>query len=610
MCGISGVIKIAPKQISDEEIQGFTRVLHHRGPDNTGIYRGDGIALMHNRLSLLDLSSSGDQPFRDDSHVLVYNGEIYNWRIIRKELEEKGVVFTSSSDTEVLFFALKVWGVSQTLPKLKGMFAFAWYDLSENTCTLVRDRLGIKPLFYRMVDGEFSFGSEIKALSAGMGMDDLNFQFLAQAYYGVYETQPHISPFRTIEQLQPGHFLVINVSNCTISDQQKWFGLEEWVDEALYRRLNQSNWKDISEEFSSLFEDSVSSMAVSDAPMGAFVSGGIDSSVIATAASKFSSLQLFTANVVGKFSEFKDAQLLADSLGVPLEAYNYLPENFQRDLSACTWHYDAPISLFTNSLAFSGVAKLARERGVKAVLTGEGSDEIFLGYPKLLTRRYESVVTAPIRGLSNLYKKIPGLGEFAGLNKMDLQKTVLQKHLNGYREDYKDSLVMERFGFLAGDTEAIRCAGIMVNQLHRHLHSLLWRNDRMGMMHSIESRFPFLDEDLVKFALNLPHRFKIGRTHRFYNWKHPFMLDKAVVRRYAEETLPRQLVYKKKFGFGVTAHVSDKNPYDFEFFRGGFWQRACGMDDAHLRFALKQSPTKLINKLASVEVWGKQFVKY
>ncbi len=130
----------------------------------------------------------------------------------------------------------------------------------------------------------------------------------------------------------------------------------------------------------------------------------------------------------------------------------------------------------------------------------------------------------------------------------------------------------------------------------------------MGMMYSIESRFPFLDEDLVKFALNLPHRYKIGRTNKFYNWKHPFLLDKAIVRNYADKTLPKELVYKKKFGFGVTAHVSDTLPYDFEFFKDGFWQRVCGMDHQRLEFALKKTPRKLLNKIAAVEIWGKQFV--
>jgi asparagine synthase (glutamine-hydrolysing) len=611
MCGISGIIKTAPNLNSSNEINECIGSLRHRGPDHTGIYQSEHVALMHNRLSLLDLSSLGNQPVEDEQHVLIYNGEIYNWKSLRKELDLKNYIFKSQTDTEVLFYAIKEWGLKNTLTRLKGMFAFAWYDKFENTCTLVRDRFGIKPLFYKVTQGEFRFASEIKALAGGMGMNDLNYQFLAQAYYGVYETQPHISPFRDIHQLEPGHFITVNVNTCLFTDT-KWFGLEEWVDEKQYKNLDSKNWNDISAQFEDLFESSVNSMAVSDAPMGAFVSGGIDSSVIALAVSKTSSLQLFTANVVGKFSEFKYAEMLAQTLGVSLHSYDYLPDNFHRDLPNCTWHYDAPLTLFTNSVAFSGVSKLANEAGVKAVLTGEGADELFLGYPQLLSRRYERILSAPINGLRWAYGLIPGLSKFVNFSNEDLQKIVLQKHLNGFREEYKDSLVKERFYFLSSNKEALRCALLTSNQIHRHLHSLLWRNDRMGMMYSIESRFPFLDEDLVKFALNLPYRFKIAKTHKLYNLKHPFLIDKAVVRKYATNCLPKDLVYKKKFGFGVTAHLADSSPspFNFEFFQGGFWQHACQMSDKELAFALRNSPTKLINKLASVEVWGRQFVKF
>ncbi len=608
MCGISGIIK-QNNSITISEIDALASIQHHRGPDNTGIWKEDGVAFIHNRLSLLDLSESGNQPFCDEKYVLVFNGEIYNWKNLRKDLESNGLSFRSNSDTEVLFFAIKHWGLQATLPKLKGMFAFAWYDIEHQRVTLVRDRLGIKPLFYEQLHGEFWFASEVKALVKGKGMDELNMQFVAQSYYGVYETQPHSSPFKSIHQLEPGCLLEVNTQTLGVKEQ-RWFGLEEWVDEEYYRLLDSKSKEEVEELFSTLFKSSVASMAVSDAPMGAFISGGIDSSVIASTAREFADLQLFTANVIGKFSEYESAKLLAKSLGVSLHSYDYQAKYFSRDVARCTWHYDGPIALFTNSVAFSGVAKLASEMGVKAVLTGEGSDELFLGYPKLLTRRYERIVSAPLRLLQTLYGKVPGLGEFVGLNSVDLQKQVLQGHLNGYREEYRDSVVMKRFEFLGKDSEDYRCAGITVNQIHRHLHSLLWRNDRMGMMYSIESRFPFLDEDLVKFAINLPHRYKIGRTNKFYNWKHPFLLDKAIVRNYADKTLPKELVYKKKFGFGVTAHVSDTLPYDFEFFKDGFWQRVCGMDHQHLEFALKKTPRKLLNKIAAVEIWGKQFVNF
>ena len=606
MCGISGIVS-KNREILASEIDWLSNVQSHRGPDYTGVYHESNIAFVHNRLSLLDLTENGNQPYRDEKHVLIYNGEIYNWRALRGELEVQGIKFNSNCDTEVLFKGIVFWGIHRTLSKLKGMFAFAWYDINERKCFLVRDRFGIKPLFYEKLTNKFSFASELKALSRGKGMSDLNMQFVAQSYYGVYETQPHSSPFQSIHQLEPGTILTLN-SETLDFEVSTWFSFAEWVDEHQYCELDNMKSEDVQANFESLFMSSVESMSMADAPMGAFVSGGIDSSVIAHAQKQFGELKLFTANVRGKFSEFRYAKLLADSLGLDLNSYDYLPENFSRDIDLCTWHYDGPISLFTNSVAFSGVAKLAREHGIKAVLTGEGADELFLGYPKLLTRKYEKLIRAPFSSVERMYSLVPGLSDFVGLNRTDFQKEILQKHMNGFREDHKNSIVMQQYHFLKHNSEAYRCAEITVNQMHRHLVSLLWRNDRMGMMHSIESRFPFLDEDLVKFAMNLPHRYKIGKTKKFYNWKHPFQIDKAIVRRYAEKKLPKELVYKKKFGFGVTAHVSDSLPYDVEFFKGGFWQSACDMSNERLAFAVQNTPKKLLNKIASVEIWGKQFV--
>jgi asparagine synthase (glutamine-hydrolysing) len=144
--------------------------------------------------------------------------------------------------------------------------------------------------------------------------------------------------------------------------------------------------------------------------------------------------------------------------------------------------------------------------------------------------------------------------------------------------------------------------------LHRHLHSLLWRNDRMGMMYSIESRFPFLDEDVLKFGVNLPAKFKIGRTNSIYNWKHPFMMDKAVARNYGSQILPKELAHKKKFGFGVQAHANAELKVDKAFFQNGFWQNACGMNQAALDLMFQECSPKLIAKLSSVEIWGSLFV--
>ena len=607
MCGIAGIVTKANLTVDQHQLKSISDVMQHRGPDSQGFFTHQNVGLAHNRLSLLDLSSNGNQPFKNETHALIFNGEIYNWKELRCELEYGGAKFTTNSDTEVLFVALQIWGLEYTLKQLKGMFAFAWYNIQENQLFLVRDRLGIKPLFYAFIEGQFSFASEIKALCKDLGMFDLNMHYLAQAYYGVYETQRHISPFKQIKQLEPGHILTINTQTLDINDTQ-WFGIEEWADENEYNRRQNLSSNDIREEFTELFKKSVKSMSIADAPMGTFVSGGLDSSIVAATSKEYAELELFTANVTGKFSEFEAATKLANHLNTPLNEYKYLPEYFIRDIVDTTYHYDTPITLFTNSVAFSGVAKLAREKQVKAVLTGEGADELLLGYPQNLTHKLDNLIEAPYNLINAIYKKIPGLSSYLKINAIDMQKEVVQQHLNGYKERAADQNAMAAFHFLSKQKENYRCQQVSINMLHRHLHSLLWRNDRMGMMYSIESRFPFLDEDVLKFGVNLPAKFKIGRTNSIYNWKHPFMMDKAVARNYGSQILPKELAHKKKFGFGVQAHANAELKVDKAFFQNGFWQNACGMNQAALDLMFKECSPKLIAKLSSVEIWGSLFV--
>jgi len=298
MCGISGLVKSTNQQVDLSHLKIISDEMQHRGPDSQGFWHEGNIGLSHNRLSLLDLSESANQPYQDPRFKLVFNGEIYNWKSLKSELETLGIVFKTTSDTEVLFHGLIVWGIESTLLKLKGMFAFAWFDTQSKELVLARDRVGIKPLFYGIINGEFQFASEVKALCIGLGMDDLNMHYLAQAYYGVYETQRHISPFKQIHQLEPGHLLRLNTTTLSFEIKQ-WFSLADWSDEQAFNRRNKLTSDDIRDEFGQLFSSSVESMSIADAPMGAFVSGGLDSSIVAATSKKYADLSLFTAHVVG-----------------------------------------------------------------------------------------------------------------------------------------------------------------------------------------------------------------------------------------------------------------------------------------------------------------------
>jgi asparagine synthase (glutamine-hydrolysing) len=609
MCGISGIIR---RNSNFEEIhtivQEMANALSHRGPDYLGVWNNDEIGFGHNRLSLLDLSENANQPFKNERYILVFNGEIYNYNELKANyFKAEEIKFRTTSDTEVLFNMLIKYGIDETLPKLKGMFAFSFYDLIKKKLFIVRDRFGIKPIFYTNKNNSFAFASEYKAIYNLFEDAKPEKALLIHSFSGVYETQRHLSPIEDVYQLEPGNYLEINAETLSISEK-KWFSLNEYIVEADFNRRMRSSPMEINLEFDNLFQNSISSMCISDAPMGVFVSGGVDSSLVAAVSNNFSKLDLLTANVKGKFSELNAAQNLANYLGLNLHKVDFGNEDYSNLIVDCTWSYEAPIVLFVNSLPFSKVSKLAREMQIKAVLTGENSDELFLGYPRLLTKRYDNFLLFPYNILNKIYKKIPQLSKYLALDSQRFTHDILNNHITGYREkSYLNEYEMG-FKFLEGNDEEYRCALLTGNLMNRHLHSLLWRNDRIGMMHSIESRFPFLDENLVKFGINLPAKYKIGKSMRMGNWKHPFLIDKAIVRNNSSKYLPNELFRRNKQGFPVDSHDGKTIIVNDSFFINGFWQNEWKLTNKNFSELLAEMDPKLKIKLSSVEIWGKLFV--
>jgi asparagine synthase (glutamine-hydrolysing) len=609
MCGIAGIITLPQKGIKiEEKLNAMANLISHRGPDNKSIWYDGHIGFAHTRLSLLDLSSNANQPFYNSNYVLVYNGEIYNYSELRIYLIEKfKLTFKTNSDTEVLFQLLIHVSLEKSLLMLKGMFAFSFFDKANRKLYVVRDRFGIKPLFYSISNNEFLFASEYKAISFTNDGYSTAKHFLIQALSGVYETQRHISPLEGISQLEPGYFLTIDTNTLALK-KQKWFILSQLVNETQFNKRQKSKFDEIVEEFDVLFRNSVKSMCMADAPMGVFVSGGIDSSLCASVSREFADLKLFSANVVGKYSEISAANELANFLNVKLEQADYNKEDYARLIVDCTWNYEAPILLFVNSLPFSSVAKIAREQNIKAVLTGENSDELFLGYPRLLTKRYDNLLLLPYNIFDAFYKKIPTLSKYLEFGKVDIDSEILTNHSTGYEEKGLANEFKRSIEFLRSDPEEYRCSELTAFFMTRHLHSLLWRNDRIGMMHSIESRFPFLDEDLVEFGINLPAKFKIAYSNRIGNWKHPFLVDKAVVRKASQKYLPKSLYQRNKKGFPVDSHDGKTITVGNGFFINGFWQTEWKISDTNMMALLDEIDPKVKIKLSSVEIWGRLFV--
>lgn len=600
MCGFAGVIQ--KEALPEDVLKAIAVTILHRGPDHTGYFRDERASFVHNRLSLVDLSENGHQPFVDDEHVLVFNGEIYNHARLR-ESHLPGGVFRSSSDTETLFHLLKRHGVEETCRLINGMFAFAWYERVSGEISIVRDRIGIKPLFYLSGSGRFVFSSELKGITSHFPVS-LDKPVVMSAALGELENTRTHTAFESVRQLEPGHILRYRPSDGHVRCI-RYFGIADLVDRDYHRELAGMPLPDLVDRFGELMRASVESMLMSDVGMGAFVSGGIDSSLIASIASRYQPIRMFTANIMGKYSELPFSRMLAASIGQELHVSDFKPEDLVERIVRTTWHYESPIVVHLNAIPFQGVAWLARHNSTKAVLTGEGSDELFLGYPRLLTRRWDSLIKLPYDLTTKVYKRIPGLTRYLNLEKTNHGGDLLRMPLGFMGESMSDEYE-QAFSFV-GDRKKRADHIQTLNMMSRGLHSLLWRNDRMGMMHSIESRFPFLDEELMRFAVNLPLHAKIGRTSRFHNYKHPFLVDKYIVRKAAEKHLPDELNRREKKGFPLFGFANMKVAKGY--FKGGFLQEFHRLTDRGVDLMESVTDPYLVNKMACVEIWGRLFAR-
>lgn len=602
MCGIAGVLLNSPDRVSEELLTRMGMAQSHRGPDSFAVYSKDRFGVAHNRLSILDLSPAGNQPFKDGSSVLVYNGEIYNYLSLKRDLAQEGVEVSGTSDTAVLFACLVHWGVPKTLQMIRGMFAFAFYDADKETVYLCRDRLGIKPLFWLYDAAGLYWASEVKSLAAGVTIKVDSIQTLF-SLASIGEKLNETTVFEHVRHVPPGHFLCFQAGGAS-PQLTSYYDILEDIDEAYYRELDKMSKPVLLDCFQKILSDSVQGMLMSDAPMGIFVSGGIDSSLIASIATNYdNNLSLFTANVTGQYTEFPDAQLLASHLKKQLYDAKFEPEMLLSHWAMATYHYETPIVIHTNAVPFSRVAALAHSKGVKAVLTGEGADELFLGYPTLLTRRLNGIAKMPVELLKSAYEVVPGLREYLFPNEKQTISGFMDLLVQGFDRQRLREKGYEAYSFLS--KKLIEDQYLSIQMIREGLIALLFRNDRMGMLASIESRFPFLDESMIRFAINLPMKWKIAHTSRFHNYKHPFLMDKAVVRWTAEYLLPPQLAYKKKNGFPMYGYKHVRvSP---GFFRDGYVAQLVGLTDEKEAYMLRTQPPYYVAKLAAVEIFGRLF---
>ena len=560
MCGICG-IALKEGVVSEDRLRAMTDVLRHRGPDDSGSFVHQNVGFGHRRLSIIDVEG-GHQPMsnEDDSIWIAYNGETYNHAEIRRGLIDTGHQYRTRSDTETVLHLYEEKGL-ESVVELRGMFAYSLWDSTNRRLTLVRDRLGIKPLYYHFESGNLIWGSEIKAiLASGYVTPRLRMQslpdYLANRYTSGDETL-----FEGIKRLLPGHIMVWQAGKIKI---------HPYWDLQLSNPNESVTEDDLIDEFRSLFDQAVKLRLMSDVPLGMFLSGGIDSSAIAGVMSKMVDEPIKTFSVAFQEKEANElhyAKLASRMYGTDHHEVIVTPEAFFGELPRLIWQEDEPIA-FPSSIPLYFVSELASKH-VKVVLTGEGSDELLAGYAKykktLLNLRLGGLYSGALPSLiRHNVREIIDRMEPHTLLRRKLIRTFL------YLEPEIESIYFDNFSVFSRKAiqdllipQTLETLNIIdpyqINQdyfnrngacdllnrilytdIKTYLHELLMKQDQMSMAASIESRVPFLDHKLVEFVAKLPVDLKLR------GWTTKYILRKSM-----EGILPREILHRKKIGFPV-----------------------------------------------------------
>ncbi len=552
MCGITGIIDYSNNLNNKENILKMNKSIIHRGPDQQGTYIDKNVALGHVRLSIIDLSEKGKQPMSDNTGQIqiVFNGEIYNFQEIKKNLSE--FEFKSRTDTEVIIYGYKKWGLENTLSKFNGMFSFCLWDNVKKEAYLVRDRFGKKPLYYTIYKGSVIFASEIKAILAldfiKRGVDRESLYY----YLSFLSTPAPKTLFEGIYKVPAGHYLKINKSKVELV---KYFDINKDFNIDYSLKPNQVLLDKVEKQL----KESVSLRQMSDVPQGVYLSGGVDSSLLVALNSKIKKDPINTFSITFN-DKGLDEEKYSDIVAKQYQT-NHHKELLDEDkmysaLDKIIYYEDEPIADPVN-LPLYYLAKMTRNNGVIVTHVGEGADELFCGYKyyQILYNNYNyfkllSKTKAIVNPLLPLLPKSRNRERFAvnyfinsqisSRNVMafyDSEKYFLNYDTKNYSSEKKlaeyakyKSTKVEEFFFDLRSTE-----------LQLRLPELLFmRLDKFTMANSLESRAPFMDYNLVKLAYSIP-----VTTHMYNNQ------PKYLLKKISEKYLPKDLIYRKKIGFGA-----------------------------------------------------------
>lgn len=556
MCGISGIIDPKAVKSYSSMVREMIDTISHRGPDDEGVYIDDTIGLGHKRLAIIDISG-GKQPMisRDGRYVLVYNGELYNYLELREKLEKSGIRFDTRSDSEVLLYWMAEMGI-EGLKDLNGMFAFAFWDARNKVLLLARDRLGIKPLYYKPVHNGLFFASEIKAILKVDSKKQANHQAIFEFLTFQNMLSDHTF-FKSIYRLLPGHWLTWKPGG--VSTGSYW--------DVVFDRESSYSFATAVEAYTDALKRSVKRHMISDVPVGAYLSGGFDSTSVATLANELTPETLHTFTGAFTDDDYYDERIGSRSVAQQLNAHIHeieiSAEDYIRNIARVIYHLDEP-TLGTGAFPQYMVSKLVSEH-VKVVLTGHGGDEMFGGYQvnkvaliKQTLRKHPAGVFSIVRGIRRdeltrvlyyllyplVYPEV-GYGLFIMIPRKNRETFLSPRFLkdqNGYEPFDSLKPFVEGVDDLPGER-------ILRLYLRTYLPTLFIQEDKVSMAHSVEARTPLCDNEMVDLALKIPLNIKL--------WGNEL---KAITKAAMRPHLPDVLYQLPKRGFPTPFARWYRNP--------------------------------------------------
>ncbi|KPK41439.1 MAG: hypothetical protein AMJ78_05490 [Omnitrophica WOR_2 bacterium SM23_29] len=627
MCGICGIVNINKAKVPEESIRAMTTALAHRGPDDEGIYSVPGVCLGHRRLSIIDLSSAGHQPLPNEDRTIwvILNGEIYNYKDLRIDLEKKGHIFRSNSDTEVLVHLYEEKG-QDCVKSLVGMFAFAIWDSRKEMLFLARDRIGKKPLLYFFSNGNFCFASEFSALLKSKLIEkEINLEALD--YYLTFGYIPApLTIYKNVFKLMPAHILTFR--NGEIKTERYW--------QLDYGRKISLSEEEAEEEILSLLTDAVRVRLYSDVPLGVFLSGGIDSSMVVGLMSRIYNQRIKTFSIgfdESDYNELKYARNIARCFNTDHNEFIVKPKALDV-LPTLVERYGEPYA-DPSCIPTYYVSKISKQY-VTVVLNGDGGDELFAGYERYQAMLYSKVIDSfpefIKRGANSLFvKTIPesiDSRKFVRKMRRFFEATSLPMHkryikwIGIFDDDFKSKIYSQDIiastdNFTTGEffryclSDSINLGFIdrlMKLDTSTYLpDDLLVKADIASMANALEARSPFLDHRLMEFAVSLPSYFKLKGITRKY-----------ILKKIAAKFIPEKNINRTKQGFGVPigqwfrAELKDylcDNLLSSKFLKRGYFDSGAIKEMVNLHISRQKDYSFQLWALLMFELWHRKFME-